>query len=112
VALETALRKGKVMALVRVCDRCESDARIGMKTLAIGERIDGNTYVVRSDERAYFRQVDFCSECVVKLSAFIAGEYSDEDWEEKQEGESKKGKEDENLSAHSATCDCIVCVQA
>ncbi len=97
------------MALVMVCDRCENDCQTGMLSLSVGVTEGRDSQTLKGSLSPYYRKVDLCGECVKKLTAFIDGKYSDEDWEEKEESESKKEKHE---TIHKPTCDCIACVQS
>jgi len=88
------------MALIRICDRCESDS----------SKVE--TIVIRFKTLAD-REVDLCPTCIEKLSCFFTGDDETENEEEETSPEESKKEQDEtiamcdtcNLSPNDCTCE-------
>jgi len=88
------------MALVRVCDRCESDDVDETDTYNCSG-VRSLDIVIPGQNLFPFMQVDLCAACRKKLMAFLEGKYSDENWEEEKAfKESKKEGEHESNPLH------------
>ena len=64
------------MALVRICDRCESDAQFGMLTISVGavNPQSSNNTLLLGPMSTFFRTVDLCQDCQAQLKKFLDGE--------------------------------------
>jgi hypothetical protein len=84
------------MALVRVCDRCESDESAVLQC-----------HISYSTQNIIPRkEVDLCSQCRMKLDKFLDG-FLLADLDEGESEVSKRKKD--KLNEHEADCSCINC---
>lgn len=91
------------MAMIRVCDRCESDERINMLSLSIGIPEKGEPTRLKGPMSNYFREVDLCAECVIQLNGFLDGSLLLDTEEETDSEESKKEQDAEYQSRIAGT---------
>lgn len=82
------------MALIRVCDRCESDSSrvVVLVHFTINKR----------GKQSKNQSSDLCPKCIKQLRSFLSGEYCDEDWEEDEDPKSKTEQDD----SYSLCSDC------